>query len=113
MGATDKFAREPREAGSTLLRHYENVADAMRSMREAAQQGDWDRVEVLEAQCAELIEALKRATARSALSAEEQRRRFELLRAILSDDAQIRLRAEPWLRNLQGILSTPRSPSAP
>lgn len=95
-----------------LIQQYEEIANASRSMLEAAHMGNWERVEEIEARCREMIATLKLASAKDALGATEQRRRIALLRSILEDDAQIRARAEPWLRDLEEFLrSTPRGPS--
>jgi len=91
-----------------LIRHYEEIALASRSMLDAAHQGDWSAVERIEAQCLELIAALKEAARTGSLSETERARRITLLRAILRDDAQIRVRAEPWLRELEEFLATSR-----
>ena len=90
---------------AALIRHYEGIADASRSMLEAAHSGDWDKVEQIESNCRKMIRALKQASRHSELSEAESKRRMELLRAILSYDAQIRLRAEPWLQDLENVLS--------
>jgi len=93
-----------------LIQHYEQIALASRTMLDAAQQGDWTRVEQIEDQCRDLISALKEAARTDALSETEKARRIALLRAILKDDAHIRVRAEPWLRELEDLLSTARQP---
>ncbi len=94
-----------------LIFHYEEIASASRSMLEAAQQGDWVQVEQIELRCREMIAALKQAARTEPLSAAEKARRMALLRAILNDDAQIRLRAEPWLRELENYLASARPSS--
>ena len=93
-----------------LLSRYEEIARESRAMLEAAGRGDWERVEQIEARCRELIEGLKRAATGSPLTQAEQRHRIALLRAILEDDAQIRERAEPWLRELEELLRTRSEP---
>lgn len=93
---------EPR--AHALIRHYEEIARASRSMLEAAHAGDWDGVERIEAQCRDMIDSLKRASAGIVLGGVERERRMACLRAILDDDAQIRVRAEPWLRELEDLL---------
>jgi flagellar protein FliT len=100
-----KSAQEACEARG-LIGHYESIARASRSMLEAARQGDWPEVEKIELKCLELIEGLKRAAAHEALGTSEKVRRVAILRAILEDDAQIRLRAEPWLRDLEYFLGS-------
>jgi len=87
-----------------LIRRYEEIAGASRSMLEAAHRGDWAAVEQLEGRCREMIAALKLAARSETLSNDEKSRRVSLLRAILKDDAQIRMRAEPWLRDLENFL---------
>ena len=94
-----------------LIHHYEDIASASRRMLDAAQRGDWSEVEQIEILCWEMIAELKQAARKHALSDPEKQRRMALLRAILSDDAQIRLRAEPWLRDLESFLASAREPS--
>jgi flagellar protein FliT len=93
-----------------LIRQYEDIARASHCMLEAALHSDWERVEQIESQCREMIERLKQVSRRGALSEPEERRRIELLREILRDDARMRLQAEPWLRNMEEYLSPPRRP---
>lgn len=91
-----------------LINRYEDIASASRGMLEAARRGDWAEVEQIEGRCRELIEALKVAAVTDTLSENEKARRMVLLRTILKDDAQIRLRAEPWLRDLESFLAGSR-----
>lgn len=91
-----------------LLCCYEDIAAASRSMLGAAQRGDWDAVAAIESRCRHLIARLRGLALTQRLGAPEQRRRMALLRAILQDDAQIRVRAEPWLRDLESILAAPQ-----
>jgi flagellar protein FliT len=91
-----------------LINRYEDIARASRSMLDAAHLGDWAAVERIEGQCRDLISALKVAAASDTLSEAEKSRRMILLRTILKDDAQIRLRAEPWLRDLENFLAVSR-----
>jgi len=102
-------ATERRNAPSCgLIHRYEDIANASRSMLDAAHRGDWAAVEQIESQCRDLIAALKVAAAADTLSDGEKARRMTLLRAILKDDAQIRVRAEPWLRDLENFLAVSR-----
>jgi len=96
-------------AASGLIQHYEQIAAASHSMLEASRIGDWDQVERLAVRCHEMIAALKRAAAGDeVLDAAEVARRMDLLRRILEDDAQIRVRAEPWLVELETFMARPR-----
>ncbi len=87
-----------------LIQRYEAIAQASRRMRSAARSEDWDEVARLQDRCRDLIAELKAAHRTERLSAPEQRRRIELLRGILADDAEIRARAEPWQRQLERLV---------
>jgi flagellar protein FliT len=93
---------------SQLLQHYEAIAAASSAMLEAARGQDWDEVARLEDRCRTLIAALKAAAANTLLSRKDNERRMDLLRRILADDAEIRGRAEPWLKQLERLVR-PRS----
>lgn len=99
--APERAAERPRR----LIEHYEEIARASREMLRAAQAGDWVEVDAIEQRCRDTIAALKRASAGTRLAEAENRRRLAILRSILKDDAEIRLRAEPWLRDLESLLS--------
>lgn len=98
-----------------LMQRYESLAQVSHEMLAAARHGDWASVAQLEDICRALIEELKRAALHERLSMVEQRHRIALLRSILADDAEIRDRSEPWLRQLEQMLhssgAAPRRPS--
>jgi flagellar protein FliT len=91
-----------------LIERYHEVAQASRDMLAAARREDWSEVSRLEARCGDLIAVLKRAAMDEPLDTVEQQRRIELLREMLQDDAQIRLRTEPWLLELERLIGLPR-----
>ncbi len=98
---------------SSLLQHYEAIAQASCAMLAAARIGDWIEVDRQEERCCALIATLK-AAAHGAddpalLSEADDALRMQLLRRILADDAQIRGHAEPWLEPIAPFISTPRS----
>lgn len=106
--ASSMPASEP--SRSSLLQHYEAIAQASCAMLAAARAGDWIEVERQEERCGALIAILKAADQQSgSLSAADDRRRMFLLRQILADDAGIRGHAEPWLEPLVPLMSTPRT----
>lgn len=101
-------AAEP--SRSSLLQHYEAIAQASCAMLAAARVGDWIEVERQEERCGALIAILKAADERpGSLSAADDRRRMFLLRQILADDAGVRVQAEPWLEPIAALISTPRA----
>ena len=94
----------PAGASGPLIERYEGIARLSRDMLTAAHREDWVEVARLGACCRALIDDLKRAALAGMLNEVEEQRRIELLREILHDDAQIRLRAEPWLVELEQLL---------
>lgn len=106
--ASSTAAGEPKR--SSLLQHYEAIAQASCAMLEAARADDWIEVARQEERCAALIAILKAADERpESLSATDDERRMHLLRQILADDALIRGHAEPWLEPIVPFISTPRA----
>lgn len=101
--------REAAVARSQILEHYEAIARASQRMLDAARASDWAEVGRQEERCRMLIAALKAAAVRTTLPPAENRRRIELLRRILTDDAEIRGRSEPWLKQLERLISSPRA----
>ena len=116
--ASPAFHREggsPREGRgaaitrSQLLDYYEQIAQASQSMLDAARNSDWDEVGRQEERCRALVASLKAASVSSPLlRPQDNRRRMELLRRMLAADAEIRGRSEPWLRQLEQLISSPR-----
>jgi flagellar protein FliT len=92
-----------------LLERYQAIAQASQAMLEAARRADWDEVGRLEECCRTLIAALKLSALAGPLTPDDEQRRMQLLQRILADDAEIRDRSEPWLRQLDLLLATPRS----
>jgi flagellar protein FliT len=112
MPPEDGRLHKPRSVpprGTELIACYEAIARASHAMLAAAHAGDWDGVGALEDRCRALIVELKAVARTTRLSVTEQRRRIELLRAILANDAEVRTRSEPWLRQLERLLPPPRS----
>lgn len=96
-------------ARTHLLEHYEAIANASQRMLEAARESDWDEVERQEGRCHALIAALKAASLEGPLRPADNRRRMDLLRRILADDAEIRGRSDPWLKQLERLISSPHA----
>ena len=88
-----------------LLNFYEAIEDASKSMLECARQGDWDEVVKLEGACALLISQLKHAATQRTLASEEAQLKSRIMQRILINDAEIRQLAEPWLEDLNKLLT--------
>lgn len=87
------------------LAGYEAMAEISGQMLGAARESDWDRFIAEEKRCRDLVADLQ-TRAQANLSAAERARKLVLLRKMLSDDAQIRDLAEPWMKHLQDTLET-------
>ena len=90
---------------SRLLDYYEAIERASADMLQAAKAGNWDEVVKLEGACVLLISQLKHAARQSPLDAEAAKAKSRIMQRILINDAEIRHLAEPWLNDLDGMLS--------
>ncbi len=88
-----------------LLQYYEAIERASQDMLEAARGGNWDQVVKLEGACAVLIAQLKHAAGAQPLEPEQAKLKSRIMQRILVNDAEIRQLAEPWLEDLEQILS--------
>ena len=88
-----------------LLGYYEALEKASTDMLSAARQADWDQVVKLEGACVLLIAQLKHAATEKSLVADEARLKTRIMQRILVNDAEIRTLAEPWLEDLDRMLS--------
>lgn len=93
---------------SLLLEDYQCLSGITGQMRNAAEQGDWDRLVLLEQECKRKVEEIKPRDAIPASPAERQQK-IALLKKILADDAEIRNRTEGWMEQLQRIMHNTRS----
>jgi flagellar protein FliT len=89
----------------TLLNYYEAIERASADMLNAARTGNWDEVVKLEGACAVLIAQLKHAAKENNLQAEESRLKSRIMQRILLNDAEIRHLAEPWLEDLDKLMT--------
>ena len=89
---------------SPVLDLYEAIAAVSARMLEAARAGDWDGLLAAEADCARLVERARAQPANLRLAEPEQRRRHELIRRMLADDAEIRARLQPGMAQLEHLL---------
>lgn len=88
-----------------LLDYYEAIERASADMLQAAKAGNWDEVVKLEGACVLLISQLKHAARQAPLDAESAKAKSRIMQRILINDAEIRTLAEPWLQDLDGMLT--------
>ena len=90
---------------TVLLQYYEAIERASQDMLEAARNGNWDAVVKLEGACALLISQLKHAATSHELGREERQLKGRIIKRILVNEAEIRTLAEPWLEDLDQMLT--------
>lgn len=84
-----------------LIDYYRAIEASSLKMLEAAKEEDWDEVVRLEGACAVLIEQLRYASRDQELLPEQRKEKSRIMQRILSNDAQIRYLAEPWLTHFE------------
>ena len=93
---------------TSVLCYYEAIEQASVDMLNAARAGDWDQVVKLEGACVLLISQLKAAAREVPLGQDEARVKSRIMQRILVNDAEIRHLAEPWLLELDEMLTGKR-----
>lgn len=93
---------------SLLLEDYQRLSGITGQMRDAAEEGEWDRLVLLEQECKRKVEEIKPRDA-IPTSPTERQQKIALLKKILADDAEIRNRTEGWMEQLQRIMQSTRS----
>ena len=83
---------------------YESMSAISAQMVEAATANDWDRLVALEKDCAGLARHIEANGEPIRLSDAERARKFDLIRRILADDAEVRRHAEPWMEQVRQYL---------
>jgi len=83
-----------------LIDYYKAIENSSAKMLEAAQREDWESVMRFEGACAVLIEQLRRRALSEELDSAARIEKTKIMLRILSNDAQIRCLAEPWISSL-------------
>lgn len=89
-----------------IIAIYEALLVTTGKMLQAAREGDWDRLVLLEQHCRELTDTLVSGNASQMLDARLRQRKTEIIRRVLADDAEIRNLTQPWMAQLQDILGS-------
>lgn len=87
-----------------LIDYYKAIEDRSAQMLEAARAQDWDSVMRYEGACSVLIEQLRHQSQKEMLPPDQRREKTRIMQRILSNDAMIRVLAEPWLEQFENIL---------
>jgi flagellar protein FliT len=88
-----------------LIPYYESIERASADMLEAARAGRWEEVLRLEGACMVLISELKHIAKEAQMDAESRRAKSRIMQRILVNDAEVRTLAEPWLEDLENMMS--------
>lgn len=89
-----------------VIENYEFLSTLTAQMRDAAVHSQWDNLVELEKQCSQRVAFMKPLDAATPLDESSRLRKVALIRKILADDAEIRNRVEPWMAQLQRIMTS-------
>lgn len=89
-----------------IMQRYEKAFELTRSMLEAAQKSEWDRLVVLERERATLIDQLRNVDREPPRDERERDRKRTLLREIMEFDEQIEILTQDWMRELREVLGS-------
>jgi flagellar protein FliT len=95
-------------AASNIVEQYESLSNITSQMRVAAEHGEWEQLVVLEQQCSSHVATMKSVDTEVKLDEPTRQRKIQLIKKILSDDAEIRNRTVMWTRQLQRIMQSNR-----
>ena len=85
---------------------YEAMVGLTAQMLDAASSSDWDRLVVLEQQCAAHVRILKDNESPQPLAGESRARKVEAIRRMLDDDRKIRDLTMPWMAQLSAMMNS-------
>lgn len=91
-----------------MIETYEDILAVTAQMLDAARSANWDLLVSREHECRELVERLMASRTETGASLEPQlrKRKVEIIRKVLADDAEIRNLTEPWMQKLQHMLTS-------
>ncbi len=95
------------EMSQQLIDYYKAIEDSSRQMLDAAKLEDWDQVVRFEGVCAVLIGQLRERAHDETLKPEQRAEKTRIMQRILSNDAEIRYLAEPWLNHFEQNMVAP------
>ncbi len=84
---------------------YEAMVGITDQMVRAAAASDWDRLVLLEQQCAACVRRLADSE-QQALAGAARARKVDAIRKMLDDDRKIRDLTMPWMARLSGLISS-------
>jgi len=91
-----------------IITHYEVLSNLTEQMREAAAQGEWDKLVSIEQQRGRQVAVMRLTDASVTLDEPSWQCKMQLIRKILADDTKIRHHTEKWIGQLQCIMQSNR-----
>lgn len=91
-----------------VISNYQVLSGITGQMREAAIQGEWDKLVLLEEQCSLQVSTMRPLDASAQLDEPERQQKISLIKQILADDREIRNRTESWMAQLQRLMQSNR-----
>lgn len=88
-----------------IVTTYEAMAVLTAGMVQAAGAADWDRLVLLEQQCAAHVRRLKECEAPQALVGASRTKKVDAIRKMLDDDRKIRDLTMPWMAKLSALIN--------
>ena len=89
-----------------MIDTYEDILAVTGRMLDAARAANWDQLVNREQECRKLVESLMSARDEFVLEPQVRKRKVEIIRQVLADDAEIRNLTEPWMQRLQHLLTS-------
>ena len=87
-----------------ILSAYQDISRLTGQMLAVARNSEWDALVALERECSGIFAQLLNHDQEVPRSNDFQRRKAELIRGALDNDAEIRLLVEPWLTHLSELI---------
>lgn len=89
-----------------IIQTYESILAVTAEMLEAARNNDWDRLVEREQHCRDLVGRLMQAREPAPLDPASRKRKAQIIRQVLADDAAIRDLTQPWMARLQHLMTS-------
>lgn len=93
---------------TSFIEHYQALSEITAQMREAAAQGEWDRLVTLEEESRRQVGVLMTLDL-TAVDEAARLQKVALIKKILADDAEIRRCTQVWMQQLRRIMQSARS----
>ena len=91
-----------------VIANYQLLSGITEQMRQAAAQGEWDKLVELEQQCSKHVATMKQLDL-APVDEGIRLQKVALITKILADDAAIRDQTLPWMAKLQNMMQGTRS----